>query len=105
MCTAVPCRHRHTHTHCKLQFVEAMSAVAYEGGMSFEEVMECLGCMAPRELSPNSSMVSGLRGYQAEQGRAPSRLPRNEAGMTGHMTPHQPHVRCWSKIWAGKSTR
>ena len=41
------------------EFIEALAAVAYEAGMTFEDVMVVLGCRSGQALTPDASVVGG----------------------------------------------
>ncbi|KAF5842547.1 hypothetical protein DUNSADRAFT_6397 [Dunaliella salina] len=58
------------------EFVEALGAIAYEAGLTFEEVMVALGCRGPIQITPEGS----LRG--SETG-----LPTGSSGLTSSGQP------------------
>lgn len=39
------------------EFIEALAAVAYEAGLTFEDVMIALGCRGQQPLTPDGSAV------------------------------------------------
>ena len=49
--------HTFNHAFQCTQFVEALGAVAYEAGMTFEDVLIALGCRGPVQLTPEGSQV------------------------------------------------